>query len=131
MFPLKFLMELAIGWIWIQISTLSQSQALSKYLEEKMMKNRRSVYFHKPFQEKATFKGHKFENYFFLFFTKTLFLLKCLLCFYCTNSSLIWYLLILGFRKYIMRSQRSLNLETILTFSKIALRYPNLSYFCY
>ena len=41
--------------IWIQISTPSQSQAPSKNLEEKLMKKRRSVYFHKPFWEEATF----------------------------------------------------------------------------
>ena len=52
-----------ISWIWIQISTPSQSQALSKNLEKKLMKNRRSLYFHKPFLEKATFKMNSLSMY--------------------------------------------------------------------
>ena len=40
--------------IWIQIQPITSSV---KNLEEKLMKNQRKVYFHKPFQEKATFKS--------------------------------------------------------------------------
>ena len=42
-FPLNFLIELVIGWEYKLEFKSSQSQALSKNLEEKLMKNRRSV----------------------------------------------------------------------------------------
>ena len=47
--------------IWIQMSNSSQSRAPSKNLKKKLEKNQRSVYFHKYFQEKATFKKDTFS----------------------------------------------------------------------
>ena len=53
------LFDRACDWLGVEIRIqISQSQAPSKNLEEKLKKNQRSVYFHKPFREKTTFTLH-------------------------------------------------------------------------
>ena len=52
-FPLNFLMEIVIGWIWIQISTPSQSQAPSKNVEEKLKNNQSKWIFVKTLSRKS------------------------------------------------------------------------------